>query len=314
MKDVCCPLCHGQSINHLESVPALWLGWYYRLFFGVTIAPEFWNTTEIEYLNCGECDLHFFSPSCVGDEGFYAQLQANDWYYEKEKDEFRIAAQFLVKNVDVLDVGAGSGVFQDFLPGSRYVGLDLSPNAAKIAAQYGRNVQVGTIQEFAKTHVEAFDAVCAFQTLEHIEDIHGFLEAALDCLKPGGSLIVSVPAHDSYMRNFVNCILDMPPHHVSHWSDSALHNLSKVFHLELQELLSPAVEARHYPDAVYAAVCTRIYGKKLPVMDSGFGLLRWALVKLIAKLASRFGAYPSDNERGHTVIACYVKKHAEGVQ
>lgn len=308
MKDVCCPLCHSQHLDLLESVSTCWLARYYRLFFGVSIAPEFWPATKIKYLNCRHCDLHFFSPSCAGDERFYAQLQANDWYYEKEKDEFRIAAQLIGKSSDVLDIGAGSGVFQDFLPDSRYVGLDLSPNAARIAAQHGRNVQVGTIQEFATTHVAAFDVVCAFQTLEHIEDICSFLEAALSCLKPGGTLLVSVPAHDSYMRNFVNCILDMPPHHVSHWSDASLRNLGKEFQLELQELLSPPVEVRHYPDAVYAAVCTRIYGRNSPVMVSGLGVLRWLLIKLIAKLVTRFGAYSVIKARGHTVIARYVKR------
>lgn len=40
-----------------------------------------------------------------------------------------------------------------------------------------------------------FDVICAFEVLEHIEDDHAALTQWMSWLKPGGQLLLSVPAH-----------------------------------------------------------------------------------------------------------------------
>jgi len=42
---------------------------------------------------------------------------------------------------------------------------------------------------------EQFDVVCAFEVLEHIDDDSGALRSWVEHLRPGGRLLLSVPAH-----------------------------------------------------------------------------------------------------------------------
>jgi SAM-dependent methyltransferase len=76
-----------------------------------------------------------------------------------------------------------------------YVGVEVDEVSAKIAAKRvadtGRGkIVVGEPDEIAGT----FDAVCAFEVLEHIEDDHQALIGWREKVRPGGWLILSVPA------------------------------------------------------------------------------------------------------------------------
>jgi SAM-dependent methyltransferase len=99
----------------------------------------------------------------------------------------------------LLEVGCGQGGFAVRLARRfRYVGIDLdevSVGAAKRRLEahgVSGDLRVGDLGVVDPT--EAFDVVCAFEVLEHLEDDGAALEAWVDKLVLGGSLIVSVPA------------------------------------------------------------------------------------------------------------------------
>jgi SAM-dependent methyltransferase len=109
----------------------------------------------------------------------------------------------LPRETTVLEIGTGEGAMGARLARRfSYVGLELDPRSfsrarARIEAEgLGRMVQGDTS---ALDPNQAFDVVCAFEVLEHIEDDHAALREWQERLHPGGWLMLSVPA---YQRRF----------------------------------------------------------------------------------------------------------------
>lgn len=90
----------------------------------------------------------------------------------------------------VLEVGAGEGALGARLARRYdYVGVEPDPRSRERARE-----RAGTVLEALPD--ESFDLVCAFEVLEHVEDDEAELRVWRDRLRPGGWLLLSVPAHE----------------------------------------------------------------------------------------------------------------------
>jgi SAM-dependent methyltransferase len=97
-----------------------------------------------------------------------------------------------------LEVGCGAGALLDDLAGMGFstVGVDRSPSARRIATALLTETDNVEIRETCEGLApESFDYLAAFEVLEHIEDDLTALSDWARYLKPGGGLLVSVPAH-----------------------------------------------------------------------------------------------------------------------
>lgn len=100
----------------------------------------------------------------------------------------------------VLEVGCGQGSF-----GARvsrraaYLGLEPDPISYAVAAQRipPQGGEVRQIMTAALEPGRTFDLVCAFEVLEHIEDDETALRDWVRLIRPGGHLLLSVPADPS---------------------------------------------------------------------------------------------------------------------
>ena len=98
---------------------------------------------------------------------------------------------------DVLEVGCGQGALGTRLA-QRYRYLGVEPDraswavAARGSARPGGEVRNIAVEDLGD---ERFDLVCAFEVLEHIEDDATALKEWSSRLRPGGWLLLSVPAH-----------------------------------------------------------------------------------------------------------------------
>jgi len=131
----------------------------------------------------------------------YFKSEREHWLMRVRRSIVRdiLAAELPGRPADrkVLDFGAGFGVLVNELSAAGYDvhGVDISAEAVKFGLLQGtRNLQVldSHRAEFAD---QSFDAVLALDVLEHLEDENWALKEIERVLKPGGIVIVMVPAH-----------------------------------------------------------------------------------------------------------------------
>lgn len=122
-----------------------------------------------------------------------APLTPNGWL------RFDVVDRLLPAGVtDVLEVGCGQGA-AGFRLAQRfhYVGVEPDPASCAVARQRLATAGRGEVRNttVAELGEERFDLVCAFEVLEHIEDDAAALAEWAARLRPGGWLLLSVPAY-----------------------------------------------------------------------------------------------------------------------
>jgi 2-polyprenyl-6-hydroxyphenyl methylase/3-demethylubiquinone-9 3-methyltransferase len=115
----------------------------------------------------------------------------------------RLRRAFLLERVDpgsrVLDVGCGEGLFAAELAraGMGVVGVDVAeePLRRARARDASLDLRIVPAEDTWPLPDAGFDAVWAGETIEHVADTEGWLREVRRVLRPGGSLLLSTPAH-----------------------------------------------------------------------------------------------------------------------
>jgi SAM-dependent methyltransferase len=97
----------------------------------------------------------------------------------------------------VLEIGAGQGALAAWLAKRYdYTGIEPDDESRRVATARLRALGHGEMHgDLIKGDDRCYDAVCAFEVLEHIEDDRQALASWRARLVPGGFLLLSVPAH-----------------------------------------------------------------------------------------------------------------------
>ena len=304
------PLTKSSNVYLVEIIRTDDLVKIYKKF-QLDIKKEFQGIKEIGLYHCHESDLYFFYPSICGSEKFYEHMQSFDWYYLDDKNEYEYASKFIKESDSVLEIGCGKGAFARKISAKKYTGLEFSQKASETATALGLTVLNQSIQVHESNHSEEYDVVCAFQVLEHVSDINSFIKSSIRCLKPNGLLILSVPSFDSFSRYTTNFSLDMPPHHVTRWTDKALSNLVKYFDIELLEIIHEPLQLAHRQMYVQAILRRSLINfSKQKVKNIDFSCNN-SIVSLIGKGLSKIFLQglgdPIFSPRGISVLAVYRK-------
>jgi 2-polyprenyl-3-methyl-5-hydroxy-6-metoxy-1,4-benzoquinol methylase len=309
--NIVCPLSHSSNVSLIEELKVESISRLYEKSLGLRVGSEFRDIEKISLYHCIDSDLYFFYPPVTGTEKFYESLQNFDWYYMDEKNEFKQAQRFIKETDSVLEIGCGEGAFAKLLPTIKYVGLEFNGKAREIALANRITVLQETVQEHSQLNHEKYDVVCSFQVLEHVYDINAFIDASVKCLKPGGLFILSVPSFDSFSKYVKNFILDMPPHHVTRWTDKALDNISKYFKIELLDIWHEPLQWEHrefYTTTIVQNLIFELLGMKFKNIDLSLS------VKVIAKISTFLGSFLKRGlvddvllPRGISVVSIYRK-------
>lgn len=261
------------------------------------------------YCHDSDTGLYFYSPSDVaGGPDLYSQLQRFPWYYMDEKWEFNAALRLLQSlplGSRVLEIGVGQGAFLEKAQrvGLQICGMELNPAGARAARDKGFTI---VEKDMAALHAEdptPWDAICAFQVLEHLPEPRIFLDQAIALLKPGGLLILSVPnaAVASQLDPERNDLLDQPPHHMSHWDEGVFRSLESFLPLKLMDVAFEPLATYHIGWFIGS------WAKRLRRQIGQFGgklILNRATMPIVQK-ALTLGL--RQLVRGHTLLVCFEK-------
>lgn len=244
---VFCPLCESSKISTIKkfSIPSLQNEWV--TCFGFDPFVNFYQQDqELTQHRCVVCDLEFYSPMYAGESDFYEQLSKNSWYYEENKWEFDEAIHRLSANKNIetlLEIGCGAGFFLEKVTNYyKTHGIELNQNAVKICEAK----KIDILPENLENIERKFDAIVSFEVLEHLPNPKFILQRICELLSPGGILILAVPNPSSYIKEFDHILLDMPPHHVTRWSQKTFEYITTQFSIQLVGISNEPLRYDHY--------------------------------------------------------------------
>jgi len=120
-------------------------------------------------------------------------------YYEYFRNDMAAAVPSSAKSV--LSVGCGAGVTEaEFVKrGIKVVGVEINPEAAKIARQRGLTILEGDVSEIdVNINDELYDCIIYADILEHLPDPVAVLKRHVKYLRSGGIVYVSIPNFRHY--------------------------------------------------------------------------------------------------------------------
>lgn len=304
-----CPLCGSDHVTSIDYISKDSLRAVYLEQYQTDISNDV--KSDMHLYHCKSCDLKYFDPCYTGSQNFYTDLQKFDWYYKDEKLEYDYVVPYVKGKV--LEVGCGKGAFSAKIKTKKYKGLEFSETARDTGQALGRDIVTESIEEHAYKNPETYDTVVSFQVVEHTSNPRSFIESCVRALKPGGTLVLTVPSEDSFLEHIQDFTLNMPPHHVTKWTDKCLITLEKEFNIKCVHLYHEPLNSFHIPwffNSMAVYQLNKTLGISHSLIRSPRHWISQSIAKVLFKLIGK--DYPSAYQgHGHTVIAVY-KKSANG--
>ena len=294
-----CPVTGQRAVRLVQWVEAATLIDLWRGVFRIDARPSF-GALERFGLWQSSTGLYFFDPPREGDpafyRGFYGRLvERKVWSRDAVRDEFARAAARIRPGDCVLDVGCGDAAFRTLIPQARYVGIDPSATGAI------EGVSDQPLAVHLQDHAERYDAVCAFQVLEHVADPRQMFLDMVRAARPGGLIIVSVPHVPSAATRIPNFLINAPPHHLTWWTKAALATLAARSGAEVEAIESTAWN--EYDSLIYwMSRCCPVHCRDIHYR----GIWRWHIATLIGFLLGRLMHMiyprPAANDEGGSLV------------
>lgn len=119
------------------------------------------------------------------------------WFASRTRALNAVMGPLLPKTPDfrLLDVGCGAGNMIHHLSHyGRVKGLDIDERPVKVARERGYDVDQFDVTQPMPFEPNTFDAITALDVIEHNEDDLAILADSYRVIKPGGHIIITVPA------------------------------------------------------------------------------------------------------------------------
>lgn len=229
-----------------------------------------------EIWECANCTLRF--TQYVPDQNSIAPYYQSDTYISHTDTEkgmvnklYKIARNYtldwkinLVKRslgknlqpVSLLDIGAGTGAFlhKAFVSGWPVTGLEPDEGARKICSgKYGLKTEAS--EKLFELPAENYDAVTMWHVLEHVHQLHEYMDEIKRVLKPGGAAFVALPNYtsgDARLYKEYWAAYDVP-RHLYHFAPPAVSKLTDQ-HAMVVESIKPM-----WLDAFYISLLSEGY-------------------------------------------------------
>jgi len=147
------------------------------------------------------------------------------WHIGRRSIIFSLIKKFVVgsnKHLKIIDIGCGSGSMLGVLANfGEVLGVDDNDAALNFARQNGfsnvRRIDDAHLRKESDFH-NSFDLVTCLDVMEHVDDDEFLLREIFQILKPGGCVLIAVPAY-----NFLWSEHDEALYHKRRYTASELH-------------------------------------------------------------------------------------------
>jgi len=273
-----CPVCHSVNLKH--ALTAL----------DYTVCGK-----EFEIWQCDDCTVRFTQnvpdaesiPAYYRSDNYISHTNTqkgliNRMYHLVRKLTLSGKRRMIVSMTGLtagklLDIGAGTGAFLRHMQASGWAASGLEPDeAARKQAQTVNKVELSTPESFFSLPAKSFDVITLWHVLEHVHELHGYLEQLKLVVRPEGKVFIAVPNYTSidagFYRNYW-AAYDVP-RHLYHFSPLSLKTLFNQHGFELQ-----SIRPMWY-DSFYISFLSERYKK------NKLGLLRGLLVAFYSNLVA----------------------------
>lgn len=206
-----------------------------------------------EIWRCGECSFVFTQnvPS-PGEIGTYYQSQEyishsdikkglmNRLYHAARNIMLRMKYRMVrkvAKGNKLMDIGTGTGYFPGYMKtkGFDAIGVEVDPKARAFAEEeFG--LKVFSPEDFIARKLDGtFDVISLWHVLEHVHDLHLYMERMKEYLAPGGTLVIALPNCESLDARFYKNYwagYDVP-RHLWHFTPASLKKLADMHGLQI---------------------------------------------------------------------------------
>lgn len=167
------------------------------------------------------------------------QVHIKERLKEFKKYHLKMLNRFAQQRGKLLDVGCGSGLFMRLArtAGWRVQGIELSREAVHTGrTQYGLEIWPDTLKD-ALDPAKRFQAITLFDFLEHTMSPGDDLDLLIDCLTPGGVLMIRVPNQDSLQSRVMGARwLAVIANHLSYFTPKVLLEALQTRGLRIETL------------------------------------------------------------------------------
>ncbi len=162
--------------------------------------------------------------------------------YHKVRNRTLIKKRNMIKKVtgkyagSILDVGCGTGAFLNTMQqfGWQVTGLEPDENARKKAKEL-YNLDLESAEKLFSLPGDSYDAITMWHVLEHVHELHSYINKLRELLKPGGKLFIAVPNYISYDAKVYKefwAAYDVP-RHLYHFSPTSMRALLSMHNIEV---------------------------------------------------------------------------------
>ena len=268
-----CPSCHSDKIRPALSA------------IDYTVSRESFGIWQ-----CENCSLRFTQnvPDAASIGPYYRSDDyishtntdkglVNRLYHLVRKqtlsDKYRlILSATRIQQGKLLDIGAGTGAFVAHVKENGWEVTGLEPDeTARERASAVHGVQLLDAAHLYSLAPDTFDAITLWHVLEHVHDLHPYVEQLKRLIKRGGRIFIAVPNYTSYDATVYQgawAAYDVP-RHLYHFSPDAMERLVGIHDLQLH------FSRPMWYDSVYISMLSEKYrnGRGNAVKGIAVGLL-----------------------------------------
>jgi 2-polyprenyl-3-methyl-5-hydroxy-6-metoxy-1,4-benzoquinol methylase len=267
-----CPNCGNKNISFVLSAK------------DYTVSQE-----QFEIWECKNCTQRF-TQNIPGKESIGKYYQSENYIshsdtskglinnlYHKVRKRTLFQKQKLIEKTtgkkvgNLLDIGAGTGAFLHTMRMANWniTGLEPDESARKKALEL-YDLRLKKTEEFVCLPAESFDAITMWHVLEHVHDLHEYIQQLKLLLKTGGRIFIAVPNYTSYDAQHYKefwAAYDVP-RHLYHFSPESMETLIESHQMKVEKMRPM------WYDSVYVSMLSEQYktGKSHPANALIFGI------------------------------------------